>query len=77
MFRNFLKRYLDTYRQVKDERIQLFKYEFVEPRRKLIRKGGGGEKFSIDHLSEALDKEDINDEQLLFIIENINVTEEK
>ena len=33
LLRPFLKRYLDTCRQVKDERIQLFKDEFVEPRR--------------------------------------------
>ena len=73
LLRTFLKQYLDTCRQVKDERIQLFKDEFVEPRRKLIRKGSGGEKVVLDHLFEALDKGEINDEQLLLIIENINV----
>ena len=41
--------------------------------RKLIGKGGGGEKVAVDHLFEALDKGEINDEQLLLIIENINV----
>ncbi|CAA7398249.1 unnamed protein product [Spirodela intermedia] len=74
ILRPFLRGYLKMCKDVKERRIQLFKDCFVEERKKLNQTGGSdGLKCAIDHILEAEKKGEINEDNVLYIVENINV----
>ncbi|KAK9727338.1 hypothetical protein RND81_05G274500 [Saponaria officinalis] len=76
VLRPFLRGYLNVCRQVKDSRLKLFKDYFIDERKKL-----GGSKVSnnnelkcaMDHILDAQQKGEINEDNVLYIVENINV----
>ncbi|GAB4824271.1 cytochrome P450 [Ancistrocladus abbreviatus] len=76
ILRPFLRGYLKVCEEVKDRRLQLFKDYFVDERKKLSsRKGSSNNdlKCAIDHILEAEEKGEINQDNVLYIVENINV----
>ncbi|KAM0948030.1 putative trans-cinnamate 4-monooxygenase [Dioscorea sansibarensis] len=76
ILRPFLRGYLKICKEVKERRLQLFKDYFLEERKKLVSSGGvdkSGMKCAIDHILEAEQKGEINEDNVLYIIENINV----
>ncbi|KAK4492125.1 hypothetical protein RD792_002922 [Penstemon davidsonii] len=76
ILRPFLKGYLKVCKEVKEKRLQLFKDYFVDERKKLASTKGGendGLKCAIDHVLEAQEKGEINEDNVLYIVENINV----
>eukprot|EP00252_Welwitschia_mirabilis_P002175 TRINITY_DN12085_c0_g1_i1.p1 TRINITY_DN12085_c0_g1~~TRINITY_DN12085_c0_g1_i1.p1 ORF type:complete len:508 (+),score=-0.73 TRINITY_DN12085_c0_g1_i1:485-2008(+) len=76
ILRPFLRGYLKICKEVKERRLSLFKDYFIEERKKLSNtKGAGsrGEKCAIDHVLDAMDKGEINEDNVLYIVENINV----
>ncbi|KAL3850527.1 hypothetical protein ACJIZ3_012409 [Penstemon smallii] len=76
ILRPFLKGYLKVCKEVKEKRLQLFKEYFVDERKKLASTKGGendGLKCAIDHVLEAQEKGEINEDNVLYIVENINV----
>ncbi|CAN8268441.1 unnamed protein product [Cochlearia groenlandica] len=66
ILRPFLRGYLKICQNVKDRRLDLFKNYFVDKRNKEV-------KCAIDHILEAKQKGEINDDNVLYIVENINV----
>ncbi|XP_073291633.1 trans-cinnamate 4-monooxygenase-like [Primulina huaijiensis] len=76
ILRPFLRGYLKVCQEVKDKRLQLFKDYFVDERRKLASTkatDNDGLKCAIDHIIEAEEKGEINEDNVLYIVENINV----
>lgn len=76
ILRPFLKGYLKVCKEVKDRRLQLFKDYFVDERKKLGSTKSTyneGLKCAIDHILDAQKKGEINDDNVLYIVENINV----
>ncbi|CAO2824792.1 unnamed protein product [Amaranthus hypochondriacus] len=76
ILRPFLRGYLKLCKQIKDTRLQLFKDYFVDERKKLgsTKAASSNEvKCAIDHILEAQDKGEINEDNVLYIVENINV----
>ncbi|CAO2840088.1 unnamed protein product [Amaranthus hypochondriacus] len=76
VLRPFLRGYLKLCKEVKDRRLQLFKEYFVDERKKLASTKGASNnelKCAIDHILEAQDKGEINEDNVLYIVENINV----
>lgn len=76
ILRPFLKRYLKKCQQVKDERLQLFKKYFIDERQKLNSvnsSSSSDEKCAIDHILDAQKNGEINEDNVLYIVENINV----
>ncbi|KAH7667471.1 Trans-cinnamate 4-monooxygenase protein [Dioscorea alata] len=76
ILRPFLRGYLKICKEVKERRLELFKDYFLEERKKLVSSGGmdkSGTKCAIDHILEAEQKGEINEDNVLYIIENINV----
>ncbi|XP_010938024.1 trans-cinnamate 4-monooxygenase [Elaeis guineensis] len=76
ILRPFLKGYLKICQEVKDRRLQLFKEYFIEERKKLASIKGATNvelKCAIDHILEAERKGEINEDNVLYIVENINV----
>ncbi|XP_021858197.1 trans-cinnamate 4-monooxygenase [Spinacia oleracea] len=76
ILRPFLRGYLNLCKQVKEKRLQLFKDYFVDERKKLTSTKGASNndlKCAIDHILEAQDKGEINEDNVLYIVENINV----
>ncbi|NP_001266151.2 trans-cinnamate 4-monooxygenase [Cicer arietinum] len=76
ILRPFLKGYLKLCKEVKDRRLQLFKDYFVDERKKLgstKSTTNEGLKCAIDHILDAQQKGEINDDNVLYIVENINV----
>ncbi|XP_024373833.1 trans-cinnamate 4-monooxygenase [Physcomitrium patens] len=76
ILRPFLKGYLKTCQDVKDRRLALFKEHFVDERKKLNSVNppkSEAEKCAIDHILEAQKKGEINEDNVLYIVENINV----
>ncbi|KAG6401348.1 hypothetical protein SASPL_138201 [Salvia splendens] len=75
ILRPFLRGYLKLCQQVKERRLQLFKDYFVDERKKLVstKQGDNGLKCAIDHMLEAQQKGEINEDNVLYIVENINV----
>ncbi|GLJ10546.1 hypothetical protein SUGI_0130190 [Cryptomeria japonica] len=76
ILRPFLRGYLKICKEVKERRLSLFKDYFVEERKKLASTKGPvsmSEKVAIDHILEAQDKGEINEDNVLYIVENINV----
>nr|ANV22064.1 cinnamate-4-hydroxylase [Anthurium andraeanum] len=74
ILRPFLRGYLKICKEVKERRLQLFKDYFLEERKKLSStKGSDGLKCAIDHILDAEQKGEINEDNVLYIVENINV----
>lgn len=76
ILRPFLRGYLKLCKQVKERRLQLFKEYFVDERKKLASTRGPSNndlKCAIDHILEAQEKGEINEDNVLYIVENINV----
>ncbi|KAK4492124.1 hypothetical protein RD792_002921 [Penstemon davidsonii] len=74
--RPFLKGYLKICKEVTRRRLNLYQDSFVALRKKLASKEGterNGAKCAIDHFLEAQKKGEINDDNVLYIIENMNI----
>ncbi|AQK99675.1 Putative cytochrome P450 superfamily protein [Zea mays] len=75
ILRPFLRGYLRVCKEVKETRLKLFKDFFLEERKKLASTkatDSNGLKCAIDHILEAQQKGEINEDNVLFIVENIN-----
>ncbi|XBI92306.1 hypothetical protein VPH35_029399 [Triticum aestivum] len=77
VLRPFLRGYLKICKEVKDARLKLYKDCFVEERRKMLASGKATDshelKCGMDEILEAQRKGEINEDHVLFIVENINV----
>ncbi|XP_052108730.1 trans-cinnamate 4-monooxygenase [Arachis duranensis] len=76
ILRPLLRGYLKICKEVKDTRLKLFKDHFVEERKKLEstkRTHNEGLKCAMDHILDAQRKGEINEDNVLYIVENINV----
>nr|WAU48303.1 cinnamate 4-hydroxylase [Colchicum autumnale] len=76
ILRPFLRGYLKVCQELKERRLQLFKDYFIEERKKLASTkpaDNTGLKCGIDHILDAQKKGEINDDNVLYIVENINV----
>ncbi|PIA37427.1 hypothetical protein AQUCO_03000184v1 [Aquilegia coerulea] len=76
ILRPFLRGYLKICKEVKEKRIQLFKDYFLDERKKLASTkatDNAGLKCAIDHILDAEKKGEINEANVLYIVENINV----
>ncbi|XP_052206824.1 trans-cinnamate 4-monooxygenase [Diospyros lotus] len=76
ILRPFLRGYLKICKEVKDRRLQIFKDYFVEERKKLsstTNMDNNSLKCAIDHILDAQQKGEINEDNVLYIVENINV----
>ncbi|KAH0466199.1 hypothetical protein IEQ34_006302 [Dendrobium chrysotoxum] len=76
ILRPFLRGYLKICKEVKDVRLNLFKNYFVQERKKLSSTkpmDNAGLKCAIDHILDAEKKGEINEDNVLYIVENINV----
>ncbi|KAL5710073.1 trans-cinnamate 4-monooxygenase [Ranunculus cassubicifolius] len=76
ILRPFLRGYLKICKDIKERRIQLFKDYFLDERKKLnstVPADNNGLKCAIDHILDAEKKGEINEDNVLYIIENINV----
>jgi len=77
VLRPFLRGYLKLCKEVKEKRLSLFKDYFIDERKKLAASSRGskvtGERCGIDHILEAEEKGEINEDNVLYIVENINV----
>jgi trans-cinnamate 4-monooxygenase len=76
ILRPFLRGYLKICKEVKERRLQLFKDYFVDERKKLSSTKSTdheGLKCAIDHILDAQQKGEINEDNVLYIVENINV----
>ncbi|KAG0481687.1 hypothetical protein HPP92_012545 [Vanilla planifolia] len=76
ILRPFLRGYLRICKEVKDRRLSLFKNYFVEERKKLASTkpmDNAGLRCAIDHILDAERKGEINEDNVLYIVENINV----
>ncbi|GLJ10352.1 hypothetical protein SUGI_0126690 [Cryptomeria japonica] len=76
ILRPFLRGYLNKCRELQSRRLKFFNDFFVQERRKILAKGKGDgqvKKCAIDHILEAESKGEINEQNVLYIVENINV----
>nr|AEM63672.1 cinnamate 4-hydroxylase [Platycodon grandiflorus] len=76
ILRPFLRGYLKICKEVKEKRLKLFKDYFVDERKKLEstkRMDNNSLKCAMDHILEAQQKGEINEDNVLYIVENINV----
>ncbi|XP_022642736.1 trans-cinnamate 4-monooxygenase isoform X2 [Vigna radiata var. radiata] len=76
VLRPFLRGYLKICKEVKDTRFKLFKDYFIEERKNLEntkKRDNGGLKCAIDHILDAQKKGEISEDNVLYIVENINV----
>jgi len=73
ILRPFLRKYLAYCQELKDKRLALFKEYFIEERKKLLSTRGAGDKAAIDYIFESEQKGEINEDNVLYIVENINV----
>lgn len=76
ILRPFLRGYLKVCQNIKDRRLALFKQYFVDERKKMNSVNppkSDAEKCAIDHILEAQKKGEINEDNVLYIVENINV----
>ncbi|KAF7152355.1 hypothetical protein RHSIM_Rhsim01G0243600 [Rhododendron simsii] len=76
ILRPFLRGYLKICKEVKERRLQLFKDYFVDERKKLSstkRMDNNSLKCAMDHILDAQQKGEINEDNVLYIVENINV----
>ncbi|MQM21997.1 hypothetical protein Taro_055045 [Colocasia esculenta] len=74
ILRPFLRGYLKICKEVKERRLQLFKDYFLEERKRISSTSSSdGLKCAIDHILDAQKKGEINEDNVLYIVENINV----
>ncbi|XP_062092319.1 trans-cinnamate 4-monooxygenase-like [Humulus lupulus] len=76
ILRPFLRGYLKLCKEIKERRFMLFKDYFLEERKKLAsttRTDNNALKCAIDHILDAQQKGEINEDNILYIVENINV----
>ncbi|XP_040991957.1 trans-cinnamate 4-monooxygenase-like [Juglans microcarpa x Juglans regia] len=74
ILRPFLRGYLKICEDVKNRRLQLFKDYFIDERvKKLGSTKAEGFKCAMDHILEAEKKGEISENNVLYIVENINV----
>ncbi|GFY99375.1 cinnamate-4-hydroxylase [Actinidia rufa] len=76
ILRPFLRGYLKICKEVKERRLKLFKDYFVDERKKLASTksmDSNSLKCAIDHILDAQQKGEINEDNVLYIVENINV----
>ncbi|XP_074286675.1 trans-cinnamate 4-monooxygenase-like [Silene latifolia] len=76
VLRPFLRGYLNTCRTLQSSRLKLFKDYFVDERRKLAGTKTLNKdelKCAMDHILDAEQKGEINEANVLYIVENINV----
>ncbi|KAB5552000.1 hypothetical protein DKX38_009311 [Salix brachista] len=73
--RPFLRGYLNKYRDLQQRRLAFFNNYFIEERRKIMASNGEKHKIScaMDHIIHAQMKGEISEENVLYIVENINV----
>ncbi|EAY76296.1 hypothetical protein OsI_04230 [Oryza sativa Indica Group] len=79
ILRPFLRGCLRICEEVKETRLKLFKDFFLEERKKLASTkamDNNGLKCAIDHILEAQQKGEINEDNVLYIVENINVADD-
>ncbi|KAH9625816.1 hypothetical protein KSS87_020470, partial [Heliosperma pusillum] len=75
LLRPFLRSYLNKCRDLQRRRLAFFNNFYVEKRRKIMTANGGNHKIScaIDHIIDAEMKGEITENNVLYIVENINV----
>ncbi|KAG8371583.1 hypothetical protein BUALT_Bualt13G0103100 [Buddleja alternifolia] len=75
VLRPFLRGYLKVCKDVKERRLQLFKDYFIDERKRLASTKAmkNDVKCAMDHIHEAEEKGEINEDNVLYIVENINV----
>ncbi|KAF3437279.1 hypothetical protein FNV43_RR20032 [Rhamnella rubrinervis] len=75
LLRPFLRGYLNKCRDLQNRRLAFFNSYFVEKRREIMAANGKKHKIScaIDHIIDAQMKGEISEENVLYIVENINV----
>nr|WGS99370.1 C4H protein [Anoectochilus roxburghii] len=76
ILRPFLRGYLKLCKEVKEVRLNIFKDHFVQERKKLSSTkpmDNAGLKCAIDHILDAEKRGEINEDNVLYIVENINV----
>ncbi|KAH7278894.1 hypothetical protein KP509_38G063100 [Ceratopteris richardii] len=75
ILRPFLRKYLRQCQKVKEERLKLFNKYFIEEHKKLIKQKPpcNEEKCALDHMLDAQKNGEITEENILYIVENINV----
>ncbi|XP_057981481.1 cytochrome P450 CYP73A100-like [Malania oleifera] len=75
LLRPFLRGYLSKCRDLQSRRLAFFNNHYVEKRRKIMAANGGKHEIScaIDHIIYAQMKGEISEENVLYIVENINV----
>ncbi|MCD7470346.1 hypothetical protein HAX54_010128 [Datura stramonium] len=75
LLRPFLRGYLNKCKDLQTRRLAFFNNHFVEKRRKIMSENGEKHKIScaIDHIIDAEMKGEISEENVLYIVENINV----
>lgn len=78
ILRPFLRGYLKLCREIKETRLNFFKEHFVEERKNIARTTKttvktGELKCAMDHILDAQNKGEINEDNVLYIVENINV----
>ncbi|KAJ7973688.1 Cinnamate 4-hydroxylase [Quillaja saponaria] len=75
LLRPFLKGYLNKCRDLQGRRLAFFNNNYVEKRRKIMAANGENHKSScaIDHIIDAQMKGEISEENVIYIVENINV----
>ncbi|NP_001312254.1 cytochrome P450 CYP73A100-like [Nicotiana tabacum] len=75
LLRPFLRGYLNKCKDLQTRRLAFFNNYFVEKRRKIMDENGEKHKIScaIDHIIDAEMKGEINEQNVLYIVENINV----
>ncbi|KAJ7969462.1 putative Cinnamate 4-hydroxylase [Quillaja saponaria] len=75
LLRPFLKGYLNKCRDLQSRRLAFFNNNYVQKRREIIASNGENHNIScaIDHIIDAEMKGEISEENVIYIVENINV----
>ncbi|GFY80547.1 cinnamate-4-hydroxylase [Actinidia rufa] len=75
LLRPFLRGYLNKCRDLQSRRLAFFNNYYVEKRRKMMAENGEKHQIScaMDHIIDAQKKGEITEENVLYIVENINV----
>ncbi|XP_057423717.1 cytochrome P450 CYP73A100-like [Lotus japonicus] len=75
LLRPFLRGYLNKCRDLQTRRLEFFNKNYVEGRRKIMAANGDKHKIgcAMDHIIEAEMKGEISEENVIYIVENINV----
>ncbi|KAJ8425018.1 hypothetical protein Cgig2_030545 [Carnegiea gigantea] len=75
LLRPFLRNYLSKCRDLQKRRLAFFNNHYVQKRRNIMAANGEKHKITcaIDHIIDAQMKGEINEENVLYIVENINV----